>query len=170
VNPAPHFWLRKNLDTRRVYPGDIGKDRFKRLSMFNRPVFEMLGSVCYVYGGKKITVLSGFMCDFSSIPALLWPLSKLVPRFGEQDAAGVIHDALCRFGIFDEKTADLIWRQACIDAGVPKWRASLMYRMGLRLAAPFRKHGYEAGGDRSLVNVYDYCREDDHGGKNHTSG
>ena len=149
----PHMWVDGRRPTSTpVYPDDIGREKYKRLTMFNRPLRRLDAPVSYWWGDQVITVHPGFLTDFSSIPRIpmLW---RVVGRYGLHDAAGVIHDALCRFGKYSEKEADLIWMWCSIDNGMPPWRARLAHRLGLRLAAPFRRHGYEANGDSSLLVI-----------------
>jgi hypothetical protein len=77
-----------------------------------------------------ITVPTGFECDGESVPKIL---ASIVPPFGASRRGAVIHDWLYTNagyrdvnGVFvpvTRETADLVYRDLLILAGLPKWRA-----------------------------------------------
>jgi hypothetical protein len=52
----------------------------------------------------------------------------MFPPQGEYSEAAVVHDYLYQSGIVDKATADLIFKAAMKEAGVPAWKYVLMYR------------------------------------------
>lgn len=77
-----------------------------------------------------ITVPSGFVTDFASIP---WGLWNLFPPLGLWARPAIIHDYLYDRGgmtarrTYTRKEADMIFREAMEVVGVPAWRRQVMY-------------------------------------------
>lgn len=77
-----------------------------------------------------ITVPAGFECDGESIPSIL---HSIVPPFGASRRGAIVHDYLYTnagyvsgSGVFKpvtRETADMIYRDLLILAGLSKWRA-----------------------------------------------
>lgn len=81
-------------------------------------------SFYYAPAKEKIHVPEGFITDFASIPRLplMW---WLMSDYGHP--AAVVHDYLCERRSHPRKFADEVFYAALLAAGVPRWRASLMY-------------------------------------------
>ena len=72
----------------------------------------------------KITVPSGFITDFASIPWFLW---TFLPYWGKYGKAAVIHDRLYQTHQFSRRMSDLIFYEAMLAGGTKKWKARVMY-------------------------------------------
>lgn len=86
-------------------------------------------------GGYEITVKAGATTDGASIPK---PLKFLFAQLSNPKISvpAAFHDQLYKThggGLFTQKQSDMIFREALQAAGVPDWKANMMYR-GLRLA------------------------------------
>ena len=77
---------------------------------------------------QQIRVPTGYRTDFASVPRLFW---RLFPPYGRYARATVVHDWLCdllgKSGV-DSKLAAAIFLEAMLAAGVPGWKAAIMYR------------------------------------------
>lgn len=76
-----------------------------------------------------ITVPADFETDFASVPRL--PLAFLLTG-DSAHAAAVVHDWLYEKQQYTRAICDLVFEEACVAAGEPKWRATLMW-IGVRL-------------------------------------
>lgn len=93
-----------------------------------------------------ITVPSGFLTDFASVPRL--PVTFLLA--GDcGHAAAVIHDFLYTTHQVSRATADAVFREALRAGGEPGWRAWLMWA-GVRIGG---SRPYEADGQKQLPEV-----------------
>lgn len=76
-----------------------------------------------------ITVPTGFITDFASIPRGLW---NVFPPLGPWARAAIIHDYLyCsngQSGKYSKKQADHIFKEAMKVLSVPAWQREIMYR------------------------------------------
>jgi len=72
---------------------------------------------------------NGFVSDGASVP---WLFTRIVPRFGKNTNAAIIHDALYSQGVLSRKVADRIFRFVQGLEGVPCWKRFLCY-ISLRL-------------------------------------
>ena len=90
-----------------------------------------------VYQGRRqrFVVPAGFRTDFASVPRLV---TWLIPRFGADTLAAILHDWLCREGIrsgaVTPRQADGIFRRVMRESGVPVLRRWLMWA-GVRWGA-----------------------------------
>lgn len=78
--------------------------------------------------GPEITVPSGFITDFASIPQIFWNI--LPPTGPEYGKAAVIHDFLYSGGMkgqFTRAQADQTFADAMKVLGVPAWKRVVMY-------------------------------------------
>ena len=106
------------LDITKIYGDDHGRQLWKLRSPLT---FELeLNGV----GGISITVPSGYVTDFASVPRFLWPL---FPPTGQWCEASVIHDYLCQLPMTSRFLADAIFREAMFQLEVPTWRRVAMY-------------------------------------------
>ena len=80
--------------------------------------------------GRSVTVPSGFVTDFASIPAIVWPL---LPKWGKYGLASVVHDYLYAVGRGERSDADAALLDAMQDLRERSWRDSLI-EGALRLA------------------------------------
>ena len=93
--------------------------------------YLLLSPFVYAHeNGGQIRVPKGFKTDFASIPrGFRW----LVTGHDGTRKPAVIHDYLYRNGAGNRKDADLVFRAAMRDTGVPAWKRNLCYwavRMG----------------------------------------
>lgn len=84
-----------------------------------------------VYFDSKFTNLpikvpAGFITDGSSIPQPLWGFVGH-PLQGGYVWAGLVHDLLYREHMFTRKICDAIFKEACLELGMPKWKAQGAY-------------------------------------------
>ena len=86
-------------------------------------------------GGLTLTVPKGYVTDQASIPALILPI--IVNDTGNISRAAVPHDFTYTdlAGLWRKKDADLMFRDAMIEAGVPKWRAFIAWA-GVKMNLP----------------------------------
>ena len=75
---------------------------------------------------SRFTVPREFSCDGSSIPRVFWRLVGS-PTTGPNLLAGIVHDYLYRFRVYDRNTCDRIFYTVLIHLGKPRWAARLMY-------------------------------------------
>ena len=80
-----------------------------------------------------ITVPEGFETDLASIPRIFTPV---FPKNGRHRPAAIVHDFLCREGIFPRKLSDKIFLEAMKLFSVPKWRRWAMFA-AVRIGAIF---------------------------------
>lgn len=77
--------------------------------------------------GYCITVMKGFQTDFASVPRI--PL--IYASFGnlaKSHGPAVVHDALLRYTLTNQETADKIFYELLKRNGLGKFKAWLMYR------------------------------------------
>ena len=86
--------------------------------------WRLVYSFRYRTNGRLIAVPSGFITDFASVPFPLW---WLIPSWGKDGKAAVVHDYLYQEKTVTRKEADDIFREAMIELGVSGWRVFLMY-------------------------------------------
>lgn len=127
---------------------DLSRAEYDRLTFGTRPLYQLKEPVVFRWGINTLVVQQDFYTDFSSIP--VWA-RRIVP-INAATGAGVIHDALCRYGFFYERECDAIHYWASLAGKETRQTAGLMYR-ALRLWAPFRKHGYEVEPRRVMLEV-----------------
>jgi hypothetical protein len=73
---------------------------------------------------SEICVPAGFECDGESIPAIL---HSLVPPFGVSRRGATVHDWLYSTAAYGRKTADRVYLELLLAAGLQKWRAYNRY-------------------------------------------
>jgi hypothetical protein len=71
-----------------------------------------------------VTVPSGFVTDFASVPRVFW---KILPKWGKYGNAAVIHDYLYVTKERSRKESDKIFLDGMAVLGVPKWKRYAMY-------------------------------------------
>lgn len=79
-----------------------------------------------------VTVPTGFITDFASVPRILW---AIIAPTGRHTKAAVLHDYLYSTSStlnFTRKHCDKLFLEAMKILGVKKWKRVLMYR-GVRL-------------------------------------
>ena len=76
------------------------------------------------YNKNVVTVPSGFITDFASIPWLFW---SWLPSWGKYGKGAVVHDRLYQTHEVSRGMADLIFYEAMLVGGTKKWKARLMY-------------------------------------------
>ncbi len=97
--------------------------------------FKLHCQFTYRWGKTAITIPSGFVTDFASIPRIL---RIIIPKLGRWNKAAVLHDYIyqnpesgLRFEVgyvrWSRKGADVVFRDAMEDLGVIKWKRNLMY-------------------------------------------
>jgi hypothetical protein len=120
-------------------PLDIRKTGKRQWTLLAPFMYETESDVFKTGGAKTlITVPVGFDTDFASIPRAFW---RVFPPVGEYDGPAVIHDYLYRTQTCDRATADLVFYEAMLAIGVPKWKAWTMYRAVQSCGwATWRKH------------------------------
>jgi hypothetical protein len=74
--------------------------------------------------GDAITVPSGFVTDFASVPRFFW---RLFPPTGKYGKAAVIHDFLYAFNGVSRERADAIFLEAMTDLGVDSLTRHLLW-------------------------------------------
>lgn len=72
-----------------------------------------------------ITVPTGYITDFASVPRLFW---LFFPRYGKYTKAAVIHDYLYSEGIGTKDRADAIFYHSMLTLGVNAFKAWVMYQ------------------------------------------
>jgi hypothetical protein len=89
--------------------------------------FRLEKPFSYVSSKGTIIVPEGFITDGASIPKVFW--SILAP-FGDYFAAAVIHDYLYNkeCPLYNRKEADLIFKEAMFNIGVPWYRRDIVYQ------------------------------------------
>jgi hypothetical protein len=78
---------------------------------------------------KMISVPSGFVTDFASVPRLFW---RLLPPWGPYSPAALVHDKLYQKGkigqrVIDRFEADWIFLELLCDLKVASWQRALLY-------------------------------------------
>lgn len=89
--------------------------------------FKLENSFKYISSHGIIEVPAGFITDGASIPKFFW--SVLSP-FGDYFAAAVVHDYLYKkeCQLYTRKEADLIFKEAMFNLGVPWYRRDIIYQ------------------------------------------
>ncbi len=94
-----------------------------------RPIWRVLEEfrlTCRVDGFLyDIAAPVGFETDFASVPRFFW---RFAPPGGPYAGAAVIHDHLYANRIGARETADRIFLEGMIAAGVEPWRRSIIFR------------------------------------------
>ena len=75
-------------------------------------------------GVGEIVVPAGFVTDFASVPR--WPLTFLLAG-DTAHAPAVVHDFLYGTRRVRRATADLVFLEAMVLTGVPRWRRAAMW-------------------------------------------
>lgn len=83
-----------------------------------------------VVAQKVITVPTGFVTDYASVPRIA-PIAYALCG-GTSVEASVVHDFLYTSHIVDREMADAVLREASAASGVPAWRRNIMW-LGVRL-------------------------------------
>ena len=83
-------------------------------------------SFYFYYKNKKITITvpTGFITDFASIPRIFW---SLLPPTGKYGKAAVIHDYCYRKRLLPRKLADKVFLEAMKVLKVARWKIYIMY-------------------------------------------
>ena len=76
------------------------------------------------YNKQIISVPAGFLTDFASVPWLFW---TFIPSWGRYGKAAVVHDRLYHTKQYSRRMSDLIFYEAMLVSGTPKWKAKAMY-------------------------------------------
>lgn len=84
--------------------------------------------------GKKWIAKKGRVVDGSSIPRVLWPLIGS-PFVGRHRIASIIHDVYCIDKNEPHKAVHQMYYNACVLAGVNKFKARLMLT-GIKIGGP----------------------------------
>lgn len=97
--------------------------------MSNRPLYALTADLIYDVGAYEnpvatITVPSGFVTDFASIP---WPLDLIFKPNGDYARAAVIHDFLCNNDRVSFMVVDSIFYEAELVLNVNKILAKAFY-------------------------------------------
>ncbi len=82
---------------------------------------------------RILTVPAGYITDQASIPSFILPI--IVSRTGDISMAAVPHDygyTDLDHGDWKKSEVDMLFRDAMIEAGVPRWRAYIAWA-GVRL-------------------------------------
>jgi len=94
------------------------------------------------YGPMLIIIPRGFISDGNSVP---WLFSRMVPKFGKNTLAGIVHDWLYKTGSpcddpesidLTQKFADQVRLHICVKCSVPWYQRTLSY-IALRLFGGF---------------------------------
>lgn len=71
-----------------------------------------------------ISVPSGFITDFASVPRIFW---SIIPPFGVHGKAAVVHDYCYTTACYSKEKSDLIFLEAMKVLKVKKWKRNVMY-------------------------------------------
>lgn len=71
-----------------------------------------------------VTVPTGFVTDFATVPRVFW---WLIPRWGKHGNAAVLHDFLYHSKLYTRATSDAIFLEALEVLGVSWFTRSVMY-------------------------------------------
>lgn len=101
------------------------------IDVFAGRTFELMGNLSIEIdfggdGGKiSIVIPKGWRTDFASTPRLLW---WLIPPMGKYSRAVVFHDwAYSRHSNVSRFLADALFRELCMQLGVPFYERILMF-------------------------------------------
>lgn len=83
-----------------------------------------------ILGDQLITVPTGFISDYASVPRVPVAFEVFGGDIGD-DAAAVVHDYLYSTGLVPRETADAVFREALKACGLSAWRAWAMW-IGVR--------------------------------------
>lgn len=86
--------------------------------------YELVQPFSYTSHNINVYIPAGFITDFASVPRLFW---ALMPPNGRYTKAAIIHDYMYHNGMATKKDADLVFKSAMKQLGVPKWKAEIMY-------------------------------------------
>lgn len=78
---------------------------------------------------EKIVVPAGYITDLATIPRPLW---SIFPPHDVYAKAAILHDFLYDNAIGSKAEADLVFHEAMLVLGIPKWKAFIFY-WGVRL-------------------------------------
>lgn len=99
--------------------------------------------------GRLVIVEQGFLTDYASVPRA--PLAYWLVGDTAHKAA-VIHDWLYHHHeVCDERTANLVFLEACATSGIPFWRRWILY-LGVMIGG---KTGWDDDGKNDGHNVVD---------------
>ena len=87
---------------------------------------ELLEDMQVDYAGCLIEVPSGFTCDGSSIPRIMWRVCG-APRTPGNLKPGIFHDYMYAVNMFDRDQCDLLYYKALRSCGKSFLIAKLMY-------------------------------------------
>lgn len=91
--------------------------------------FKTIASFIYYVGREGseeyITVKSGFVTDFASVPRVFW---SVLPPHGKYAKAAVLHDWLYTNAIESKRYADDVFNEAMKVLEVPTWKRVVMYQ------------------------------------------
>lgn len=87
-------------------------------------LYKLTEPFAYRWRAGVITIPKGFVTDFASIPRVA---RTLITGHDNTRKAAVIHDYLYQHGVGRRAQADLIFREAMQEAGVPRWKRQLAY-------------------------------------------
>jgi len=71
-----------------------------------------------------ITVETGFVTNFASVPRIFWPILSPVDAHGK---AGVVHDYCYYKGLYTRKISDDVFLEGLRVLETPEWKAIAMY-------------------------------------------
>ena len=109
---------------------------------------------------ELITVPTGFVTDFASIPRMFW---TILPKWGKYGNAAVVHDFLycTQPEQYSRKRADEIFLEAMLVLDVGKCTAKAMYKAVRAFGGPGWKKATELLGKRKdkFINLPDVMLE-----------
>jgi len=129
------------------------------LSRFVERVWFLLKPIAWKPGPTQdqklpsITVPTGFVTDFASIPRIFW---SILPPDGEYTYPAILHDYLYWEQPTDKATADLILKAAMEDFGVSKADAFTIYN-GVKLGGQSSWDGnaaLKAKGEKRILKQF----------------
>lgn len=91
--------------------------------------FRLVSRFRYISSYGEIVVPKGFITDGASIPSVFW---SIISPFGDYFGAAIIHDYLynhdTEYSNYSREEADLIFKEAMFNLGVPWLRRETIYR------------------------------------------
>ncbi len=113
-----------------------------------RGTWTLLAPLVYVSDvlGRMVTVPSGFVTDFASVPRL--PVAYLLAGDSGHEAA-VLHDWAYTSHFCTKAEADAMFREALLCGGEPGWRAWMMWA-GVKIGG---QGPYDAAGQKQPPQV-----------------
>ena len=89
-----------------------------------RVVYEVVEPFTFKTAILTVKVPRGFLTDFASVPRFMW---LVFPPTGKYNRPATIHDFLYVIQPCSRWTADAVFREAMIEAGVPFWKRWLIW-------------------------------------------